>query len=279
MGHGGSGTGMGCGVRGLRGQLGPRGLRGPRQAKLLAAITAATVLSLGTVAVAAPTARARQGLTCAASASTVDFAGRSWQVKRRGTPVGPGPNRFSGANVCTGPDGLHLRISQDRQGRWQSAEVYLPQSLGYGTYTWTLSSRVDRLNAQAVLGLFTYASDTQELDIEFARWGWGQDPTNAQYVVQPWDRPGNLRRFTLPPVRSSTHSFTWLPGSVSYASTASNGSWSYAWEHGSSDVPMPGPERVHMNLWLYQGKPLADGARMAEVVISDFAFTPATGLG
>jgi|GEM_PF-5789800 len=34
-----------------------------------------------------------------------------------------------------------------------------------------------------------------------------------------------------------------------------------------------------MNLWLYQGKPLAEGARVAEAVISDFAFTPAPGLG
>lgn len=241
--------------------------------------SAAVTVASGPVVQSAPANPDPGKLVCAAGKAMVDFAGRSWQVKRRGTPVGPGPNRFSGANVCTGPDGLHLRISQDRQGRWQSAEVYLPQSLGYGTYTWTLSSRVDRLNAQVVLGLFTYASDTQELDIEFARWGWAQDPTNAQYVVQPWDRPGNLQRFTLPPVRSSTHSLTWLPGSVSYASTASNGSWSYAWEHGSSDVPMPGPERVHLNLWLYQGKPLADGARMAEVVISDFAFRPATDLG
>ncbi|MFM7147738.1 MAG: hypothetical protein ACKOW5_15565 [Actinomycetales bacterium] len=255
---------MGSGVRGMH---------------LLAGVTFAIALSLSSVAVAAPSDAFRRGVTCAESAATLDFAGRTWQVKRSKARVGPGPNLFVGANVCIGPDGLHLRIARDSRGRWASAEVYLPQSLGYGRYTWTLSSRVDRLNAQAVLGLFTYASDTEELDIEFARWGWAKDPTNAQYVVQPWDRPGNLHRFTLPPVRSTTHSFTWLPGAVSYASAAADGSWSYAWEHASSDVPIPEPERVHMNLWLYQGKPLAEGARVAEAVISDFAFTPAAGLG
>jgi len=29
-----------------------------------------------------------------------------------------------------------------------------------------------------------------------------------------------------------------------------------------------------MNLWSYQGAPLAQGAKPAEVIISDFTFTP-----
>ncbi|MFM8999791.1 MAG: hypothetical protein ACKOKE_07045 [Actinomycetota bacterium] len=212
---------------------------------------------------------------CATSASTVSFAGRTWTVKRTASLVGPGPNYFSGANVCVDAAGLRLRISRDLQGRWQSSEVYLPASLGYGTYEWTVVSRVDNLNSQAVLGLFTYESDTKEIDIEFARWGVPSDPTNGQFVVQPWDTSGNLYRFTQPALTTSIHRFVWSPGSVTFTSRSSDSSWSRTWTRTTSDVPVPGGERVHMNLWLYQGAALASGATSAEVVISDFRFTPA----
>ena len=42
-----------------------------------------------------------------------------------------------------------------------------------------------------VLGLFTWEDHSdvpsnRELDFEFARWGRASDPTNAQFVVQPY---------------------------------------------------------------------------------------------
>ena len=88
--------------------------------------------------------------------------------------VGPGPNYFSASNVRVDAKGrLHLRIAKT-QGRWYSAEIGLDHSLGYGTYTWTLASRVDQLDANAVLGLFTYddtspAHAHREIDIEASR--------------------------------------------------------------------------------------------------------------
>ena len=231
-------------------------------------------LASGTAAHAVPLDLSTKTVRCAASQDSVPFAGRIWRVKRSNTPVGPGPNLFSGSNVCLGPKGLHLRITPDRRGRWRSGEVFLPTSLGYGTYEWTVAGRVDRLNAQAVLGLFVYESDNKEIDIEFARWGWAADPTNAQYVVQPWDEPGNLQRFTMPELGSSVHRFTWQPGSVAFVSRAVDGRVISEWVYRGVHVPTPGAERVHMNLWSYQGAPLAQGARQDEVVISDFSFTP-----
>lgn len=262
-----------------------RGSSGPRVTRLGAlasVLLIASGLALGSEALAEPVLASQSGLAphsdraaCAASKSTLRFAGRAWRVKSSRIRVGPGPNFFAWSNACVSTRGLHLRISADPGGRWQSAEVYLPASLGYGTYRWTVDARLDRLNAQAVLGLFVYESDSSELDIEFSRWGWPQDSTNAQFVIQPWDRAGNLRRFTLPRLRTSIHEFTWTPGTVRFASRSLDGSWSQEWTSTSEDVPEPGGERVHMNLWLYRGEPLAGDARGAEVVISDFAFTPA----
>jgi len=203
-------------------------MRRPVGSRLVCAVVAVTtavaVSIVGDVsAQAAPLHLSPKPTRCASSQDTVPFAGRIWRVKRSNTRVGPGPNLFSGTNVCLGPKGLHLRITQDARGRWRSGEVFLPTSLGYGTYEWTVTGRVDRLNAQAVLGLFVYESDTKEIDIEFARWGWAADPTNAQYVIQPWDEPGNLQRFTMPELGSSVHRFTWQPGSVAFVSRAVDG--------------------------------------------------------
>jgi hypothetical protein len=50
--------------------------------------------------------------------------------------------------------------------------------------------RVDKLDPNMVLGLFTYDSDpafnNREIDIEASRLGNAADPTNAQFVVQPY---------------------------------------------------------------------------------------------
>jgi hypothetical protein len=112
--------------------------------------------------------------------------------------MGPGPNYFAAANSFVDSGGrLHLRISQSG-ARWQCAEVYAADHLGYGTYTWVIGSRIDTLDANAVLGLFTWSDNAaynhRELDFEASRWGRASDPTSGQYVVQPWSNTGNLQR-------------------------------------------------------------------------------------
>jgi hypothetical protein len=42
---------------------------------------------------------------------------------------------------------------------------------------------------------------------------------------------------------------------------------------GVTDVPRSGGERVHLNLWLFNGAAPADGA-IAEVVLSSFGLAP-----
>jgi hypothetical protein len=46
---------------------------------------------------------------------------------------------------------------------------------------------------------------------------------------------------------------------------------SYAYR--GSDVPVPGDERVHLNLWLFGGAAPVSGLP-AEVVVESFAFAP-----
>jgi hypothetical protein len=208
---------------------------------------------------------------------TIQFSGYTWQVKSSTDAVGPGPNRFSDSAANVWVDGLgrlHLKLTRSN-GRWHCAEAVNTQSLGFGRYAFELDSRVDALDPNAVLGLFTWSDDPaythREIDIELSRWGSGADETNGQYVVQPYDGSGNLQRITQRAVSSSTLSFDWQPDAVTFAASSAAPS---AWTYSGPDVPQPGSEHVRMNLWLYRGMPPANG-NSVEVVVTRFSFTPA----
>jgi hypothetical protein len=230
------------------------------------------------MATAGPAAAAGDGY-----GRTISFSGQTWRVKTSTSPVGPGPNVFSDNSGNVWVDGggrLHLRIER-RRGTWYSAEVVSTRSFGYGTYRWYLDTPVDNLDVNAVLGMFTWNDDPaythRELDIEFARWG---NPTygNAQYTVQPWDVPGNQYVFGEPAGLTQTvHSLTWRSDSVLFQSVRgpSAGGAPIAGHTFSQGIPQAGGENARMNLWLFNGKPPANG-RAVEVVIRRFEFVPAT---
>jgi hypothetical protein len=233
------------------------------------------VLALATLLVLAPTAQAGRPNP---PRGPISFAGYTWAVKSSAGKVGPGPNYFSNStsNVWVDTAGLHLKITQSK-GKWYCAEVVLQGNLGYGTYRWTLGSSVGSLDPNVTLGLFTWddapADAHRELDIEFAKWGNAADPTNAQYVVQPYDSPGHLVRFTQPTATSSVHSFTWRPSFVGFSSNAGSSavaSWTFS---DTAGIPHPGAENARINLWLFQGHAPANG-QSVEVVISNFEFIP-----
>jgi len=208
---------------------------------------------------------------------TVEFSGYTWQVKSSDDAVGPGPNYFSDSadNVWVDDRGqLHLRITYS-DGRWYCAEVINTQSLGFGRYSFALGSPVSQFDPDVVLGLFTWSDDpafnNREIDIEFSRWANPRNRTNAQFVVQPYQRAGHRRRISLRSLVSSTHSFDWRRTAVSFASTSAVPS---TWTYADLDVPEPGSENVRMNLWLYRGaSPLND--QSVEVVVKSFKFKPA----
>ena len=216
----------------------------------------------------------------------ISFSGFDWIVRNNDVLQGPGPNLFSdkGPDVwLDGEDRLHMNIVY-RDGNWYSSEIYLDHSLGYGTYTFALASRVDQMDHNAVLGLFTWDSfapefNFREIDIEFTRWG---DPQadNSQYVIQPWDTPGNIIRWdTTLQSDESTHSFNWQPDQVQFNSNhglpAAMGSNINSWLYTGSDVPPAAADgaRPHMNLWLSGGSPPVLGQNI-EVIIDSFSFTP-----
>ena len=208
----------------------------------------------------------------------VIWSGGSWQVKSSTSAVGPGPNIFSKTNVSVIGGFLHLKIQKDASNRWTSAEVIGPTSYGYGTYSFTVASRLDQFDPSVVLGLFTWSDKApyahRELDVEVAKWGNASDVTNSQFVVQPYDKAGHLVRFTSTDAVRTLQQFEWRAGKVTFTSTRlDTGVVVASSTYQGSDVPKPGDERVRVNLWLFQGAAPTNGLS-TEVVVESFGFAP-----
>jgi len=226
----------------------------------------------------------------AAKTQTLRFSGYDWTVKS-GKVIGPGPNDWNAANVRVDTSGaLHLKIAK-REGRWSCGEVMMTRSLGFGTYTFEVEGRIDRLDPNVVLGLFNYTTPevgpdgTNEIDIEISRWGVTKFP-NGNYTV--WPAKSGVKQtsktfeFSLPGggPAVTTQRFTWSRDQILFESLYGRpndggrelGRWLFEPTASQDGVPQH-PLPVLMNLWLMRGLPPADG-REIEIVVRRFTFTP-----
>ena len=228
------------------------------------------------------------GLAMAAPcmAKTLVFSGMTWTVRPNGAG-GPGANTWCENNAFVDANGdLHLRITKAKGNKWCSAEIVSDLRFGYGTYQFQLKSRVDLLDRNVVLGLFNYptsdvgADGTNEIDIEFSRWG---DARTNMLNYTAWPVLGSLGPSgnTFPLALQgdfSTHRFIWQSTGIRYQSTNGHyddnrypiADWTFApadYANRIAHAAMP----VHMNLWLYA---VPSNKQPVEVVISQFKYTP-----
>lgn len=228
----------------------------------------------------------------------VNFAGYDWFVKDSGCgTMGPGPNYFSDSkeNVRVDENGnLRLKIEQ-RCEKWYCGEVIANATPGYGKYVFTVNGKLDELDENIIVGLFTWDTDApqynyREIDVEIGRWGEPEND-NVQYVVQPYCHTGNLYRFTIAGIETTTHEFVWQPDDICFKSYY--GDFTPAplpediiacWHYTGNDVPPAGGENPRINFWLLPpkgspagtpGGPPASG-QDAEVIIKDFRYLPIT---
>ena len=236
----------------------------------------------------------------------VMFSGVKFQVRKDGdyNPYGPGKNYFQGNNVWVDDDGLHLRISKDKNGNWESAEAVTYNRYGFGGYCVILKKLIqdgkqvplNQLDRNATIGFFGYPTSdvgpdgTHEFDIEYSYWG--ADPAVAKNFIQCSNYPS-----ALPPASSVEGGQMWrgmdfnqdfkLPLLSPLLNIIERGSNRMRWqvsdmltgsrtylEQGGlsryqlSQEPMP----LHFNLWLNKPAPFA--AKTIEVVFDDFRFSP-----
>ena len=219
-------------------------------------------------------------------AKTLQFSGMTWTVRPNGVG-GPGANTWCEDNAFVDANGdLHLRITLSKGNKWCSAEIVSVQRFGHGTFQFQLRSRVDLLDRNVVLGLFTYPTPdvgpdaSNEIDIEFARWG---DARNDMLNYTAWPVQPSLgpigRTYPLALQGDlSTHRFTWRPTYIRYQSTHGHhddnrfpiADWTFAPADPSRRIAQSAMP-VHMNLWLFT-RP--SNRKPVEVVIRQFRYSP-----
>ena len=224
----------------------------------------------------------------------IQWSGETWNV-RSGTG-NPESNNWlaSTSNVWVDSNGnLHLKIFKNGD-KWYCSEIYSVKSFGFGEYTFQLSSRIDQLDKNVVLGLFTYKGNgssvtpqENEIDIEFSNWNNSILPNNTQYVFQ-YRQSGNVNNpNSITPYRFktalngdfSTHKFIWNIGRILFQSYyghyANLPSIDYLinqpFQYTDTKVPPESDEKVHLNLYLY-GATLPSNVQEAEVTIKSFTF-------
>jgi hypothetical protein len=192
-----------------------------------------------------------------AGARTIDWSGRTWDVRASGFGA-PGPSQWSDSAASVAVDGgdLVLSIAQDASGRWTCPEISLPSHLGYGTYRWIVKSDLREIDANEVLGLFTYggpAPSNNEIDIEAARWGnlaWPSGSATVWRDASAWLRDTRPFAYAGPP--PYLNQFTWSADSIHYLVLDSTGARVFEWTT-TTDVPVPSTERAFINYWRFDG--------------------------
>jgi hypothetical protein len=203
-------------------------------------------------------------------ARTIQFSGYPWKIRASPGDGGGTLNYYDPANAWTDQRGfLHLRIAK-RGDTWKCAEATLTRSLGYGSYRFVVSD-VSHLEPAAVFII----GPAGKMDIEFSRWGRREDK-NAQYVLKPFNIPGNMAHFTTP-AGALTQWMDWQPGRVTFRTVRGSllkaGPGIVAEHVFASGVAAPGQEGVSLNLYVF-GNTQYPLKHEFEVVIEKFEFFP-----
>jgi len=227
-----------------------------------------------------------------ARAATISWKGHTWQLTSGGMA---GVCQGDPQNVSVDANGyLHLRITNSG-GTWTAAELFTTDRLGFGTYQWQVDGPIDSYDKNVVLGFFPYgpaagigADGTNEIDIEYARWGQANGP-NGDWTDYPASggTVGEMSyTFSLGGGTLSTSRFVWSSASIANAllgglqpvgsTTGLLKSWTYAPSNPTTNIPQQALP-LGMNLWCFDAPP-SDG-QPVEIVIRDFAYVAPGGAG
>jgi hypothetical protein len=211
----------------------------------------------------------------------IGFSGFTWRVRWKPSDRGGTSNPYNPDNVYVDQSGaLHLRIIK-RDQQWTCSEVSLTQSLGYGTYSFTVED-ISKLEPSVVFGMFTwdYSTDQEnhrELDIDISRWGDPQEK-NAEFILQPALVSANVSRF-MAPAGKLKHTIVWEPGRLTMMTSRVFGTGDSSVVSKrvfTSGVPPPGLESLRMTLFPYRkaNQESAGIQRTVEVVVDQFEYLP-----
>jgi len=200
----------------------------------------------------------------------LNWKGINWEV-RSGTGS-PGNNYWNNEGAWIDDQNrMHLTIT-NKDGKWQCTDLKSENKYLYGTYTWKIVSPVFTYDKICVVGLFTYLTDKEEIDIEFSRWGY-ENGDQIDYSVQPYGISGNSKTYKVPAGIDGTNiinTLDWQPEYIRFTSKTAGGQVLSDFTYTNIGGIPRNPEYLMMNLWLFNGAP-SDGKNI-ELIISDFSY-------
>lgn len=214
------------------------------------------------------------------------FSNYTWYIKSGAFT--PGPNIWNSKNAFVDSIGrLHLMITYNQMNqKWECAEIWTTESLGFGTYEWYVEAAVDVLDKNIVFGLFNYPDSsnmldgTNEIDIEYAKWGIEKNKIGNYTVWPSFLIPGFTNQsssFNITLSQNKTvQQFRWYPNKIIFQSFKN---WNkdkkylvfkknYRPKNAMLYIPQS-PLRIHINLWLFKGLPPSNN-QPVEIIIQSF---------
>jgi hypothetical protein len=169
---------------------------------------------------------------------------------------------------------MHLTIVKD-SGTWYSSEVDGEKSYKYGNFTWVVDSGAFSLDKNCVLGMFTYANDANENDIEFSKW-WNDTGDNLCYSVQPSRIKGNYASFNVTnPGNRVVCNIDWKPTYVHFRTWyENNGTMIANYKNTNISTISHVNQSIGMNLW--QNVSPSNGQNI-DITIYNYSVVPYNG--
>jgi hypothetical protein len=210
-----------------------------------------------------------------------DWMGYTWTVDSNGTCIGGCEIESEASNLSVDANGyLHVMISKSG-GAWTGAEMFTANNMGFGTYQWVIEGKnFYNMDPPIVLGLFTYGPQNQigqdgtnEVDIEFSKWGTSPGTENVDFTVYPataYDNNGqpssDQTYYITPPGSSSatttvryvwsSTSITWyvMSGTVGVNAAPTNVVQSFTYNGNTETIPQVACP-IGINLWSWNALP------------------------
>jgi endo-1,3-1,4-beta-glycanase ExoK len=172
---------------------------------------------------------------------------------------------------------LHLTIKNDN-GKWDCTQLSSVNSYTYGIFKWNVVSPVFTFDKNSVLGLFTYADDNHELDIEVSQRTAGNGDL-IRFTLQPYWINGNTNIYlpskTVNSVTTdlagynghgSTYQIDWEPTYINYIVCDNNDNVIANMYYNNVTYIPTLPQKLYLNFYL--GAPPSNGQNLEVVIAS-----------
>ena len=142
-------------------------------------------------------------------------------------------------------DRLHMRL-QKIGDTWYCTTLESPYKVKYGKFIWNISSPSLNLERNTSIGMFAYADDSHEIDIEINQWPGRNEHlwfTNQPGSIEDYPTNTYYRVYSDSPYLNATnitYIIDWEPTYINYSVTNSDGliisNWNYTNESGVPQV-------------------------------------------